>query len=161
MDTQAQTTQPAIERGQTIPDFTLSAHNGETVSSRSYYIHRNLVIALLPDRIGPEWESWLERLSAARGQVDTADAQFLVIASDAVSGIQDFAERSATRSLKVLIDQRGDIRQKLGADEHAGQLLITDRYGVVFQSAAGQATDKAIDPPEIPGWVEFIYCRCS
>jgi peroxiredoxin len=161
MTAQDTSVQSSIQRGQTIPDFTLPDHTGETVSSRSYYIHRNLVVALLPEDVDAQWGSWLEGVAKARAAVEPTDAQFLLIAPSMNDTLRDFADRSANRYLRVLVDTDGEITEKFGHDTAYGQLLIADRYGVVFQAGAGNASDEAIAPESIPGWVEFVYCRCS
>jgi peroxiredoxin len=150
-----------LERGQVIPDFTLPDVAGEMVSSRSYYMRRNYIIALLPEQRPSEWEDWLGDLSREATSLDDRDVITLVVLPetwrDSAKG-----KTSDNKQIRWLMDSDGDARRRFGHGPEAGALIITDRYGTVFHSASGtEPTGAAFDPEEIPDWIELIVCRCS
>jgi peroxiredoxin len=150
----------SLERGQVIPDFTLDDIYGETVSSRSFYMRQNLILALLPEEENDEWKEWLTTLSAAVQSIPERDAICLMIFSptwrNTITNLY-----SNGNQIKLLIDQEGKVRNHFGHPGGDGQLIITDRYGVVFHTATGQPSTPGLSAAEVPGWIELIACRCS
>ena len=145
-----------LERGQTIPDFTLPDAHGETVSSRSFYMRRNFVIALLPDGLDEAWSRWLARLQSALRNVPDGDAVCLIVGGDELAEVEP-----GESTCYLLVDRDRTIRSRVGVADEQGQLIITDRYGVIFHVATGYPVSPELAPDEVPGWVEFIACRCS
>ena len=149
-----------LQRGQTIPDFTLLDINGETVSSRSVYMRRNHVVALLPESAEPCWNEWLTLLSAAVHSIPDRDvACFMIFPEGWREEITDLYSNG--NQVKLLIDRDRSVGNRFGHDRSEGTLIIADRYGDIFHIASGGPKTPELDPSEIPDWIEFIACRCS
>lgn len=155
------TTQTTVQRGNVIPDFTLPDSSGERISSRSFYLRRNLVIVFLPDRLSEEWPTWTTQLVESMMSVPVSDAQVFLIApnSNVVAAIEERTAPAA--NISMLVDSDGRIAGRFGYDGDSGLLLVTDRFGVVFHLVTGDPDSDEMAPDAIPGWVEFIACQCS
>jgi hypothetical protein len=147
------TTKPAIKRGDVIPDFTLDSVTGEPVSSRTYYMRRNLALVFVGGGNAGEWRGWLDRLAVQRERIDAENGQALIIAAD--------PHDLESRDFPLLVDRDGAARERFGLNASDGAVFVTDRYGVVFHISLGTPETGLIDAEEIPGWLEFIACRCS
>jgi peroxiredoxin len=152
----------SFQRGQVIPDFTLDDIYGETVSSRVFYMRQNLIIALIPKEASDEWKEWLTTLSAAVQSIPERDAVCLMIFPPewraTISNLY-----SNGNQIKLLIDHEGTVASRFDQSITAGegQLLITDRYGVIFHAATGEPSTPGLSAAEVPEWIELITCRCS
>ncbi len=148
-----------LERGQTFPDFTLEDARGNAVSSRSFYMRRNFVIAVLPNEMDDRWILWLEQLRSAILKIPDADGAVICLAivgsdsADAVTGSDD--------RFRVLADPHGRMRARFVEDSDHGALIVADRYGAVFHIATGGPDQTGMNPDDVPGWIELIACRCS
>jgi hypothetical protein len=151
----------AFERNQIIPDFTLQNVAGETVSSRSYYMHRNYVLALLTDTIDEEWMDWISRLRSTVESIPAADGEVvcLVVAQPGSEAVLE--QIGLTNRFQILIDEKSIAEERFKHDLEQGTLLVTDRYGVVFHSASGEPSSPEMSPEDVPSWIELIACRCS
>jgi peroxiredoxin len=147
-----------LEQGQVFPDFTLPDAQGTPVSSRAYYMRRNMIIVALPDHLDDKWKSWLSELSDAVATIPESDVACLVLIDST-----DSNRPSVQSPVQLLLDDKGSARSRLGSDPAGtdGQIIITNRHGVIYHSATGHPGDPAIDPAGLPGWIEFIACRCS
>lgn len=155
------TTQPTIHRGEVIPDFTLPDSSGDQVSSRGFYLRRNLVIAFLPGRLSEEWRTWVSRLVESMMPVPVSDAQVFLIApnTQVLAAIEE--QTAPAANVTALVDASGRIAERFGYGGDSGLLIVTDRFGVVFHLVTGEPDSDEMNPGAIPGWVEFIACQCS
>lgn len=145
-------------QGQVIPDFTLPDRQGNPVSSRSAYMRRNMIIGVMPVAIDHSWTSWLDSLSNAVAGIPDGDAACFVLAGP------DLADLPAVGSdVNVLNDEDGSVRAKFEIPAMSGQgrLIVTNRYGLIYHTATGSPDDPGMDPADLPGWIEFVACRCS
>jgi peroxiredoxin len=152
---------PTIQRGQVIPDFTLDNAAGSKISSRSYYLRRNLIIVFLPSVLDQHWSDWVNQFVKHLSTVPTEDVQaFLIASSDTVLD-EIGPPTSSVGHIEALADREQKVAKRFGYDGQDGLVFVTDRYGVVFHQASGGPNDKELDPAEIPGWIKFIACQCS
>lgn len=149
-----------LQRGAIIPDFTLENTEGETVSSRSFYMRRNYVIVLLPETIDHQWETWLQQLNQSIEQIPPRDVICLIVALPGTLS-PDAIETLSSPRIQTLIDSSGRARERFDHSPSTGRLLITDQYGVIFHAASGDPETPELDPSDIPNWIELIACRCS
>jgi hypothetical protein len=147
------TTKPTIKRGGVIPDFTLDLAGGGSVSSRSYYMRRNLALVFVGGGNTGEWHGWLDRLAAQRERIDAENGRALIIAAGAAD--------LESGEFPLLLDRDGAVRERFGLNASDGAVFVTDRYGVVFHISLGTPETGLIAAEDIPGWLEFIACRCS
>jgi peroxiredoxin len=155
------TSRQTIGRGEVISDFTLNDATGNPVSSRAFYMRRNLVIAYLPAAHDERWRDWLIKFIGSTSQIAESDAQIFLI-TPVGEHLPKIQTRIAERShITALLDPDRRAANRFGHDPDDGLLLITDRFGTVFHTAAGQPEIEELDPARIPEWIEFIACRCS
>jgi hypothetical protein len=147
-----------LEQGQVFPDFTLPDAQGTPVSSRAYYMRRNMIIVALPDHFDDKWKSWLSDLSEAVSTISESDVACLVLINSTESDLP-----SVEDPVQLLFEKDGSVRSRLDLDPAGteGRIIITNRHGLIYHSATGQSGDPAIEPAGLPGWIEFIACRCS
>jgi hypothetical protein len=145
-------------QGQVVPDFTLPDRNGDLISSRSAYMRRNMIIGILPKVIDDRWINWTESLSNAASRIPNADVACFVLAGPDLSGIP-----AVEPGVHLLNDQDASVRAKFEAQPSSdvGRLIVTNRHGLIYHTATGNPDDPGMDPQELPGWVEFVACRCS
>lgn len=145
-------------QGQVVPDFTLPDRQGNPVSSRSAYMRRNMIIGILPMTIDDRWASWLENLSNAVSRIPDSDSACFVLAGPDLSELPE-----VDPGVNLLNDNDGSVRRKfeIQAASNEGRLIITNRHGLIYHTATGSPDDPGMDPGELPGWVEFVACRCS
>ncbi|MEX2426554.1 MAG: redoxin domain-containing protein [Thermomicrobiaceae bacterium] len=149
-----------LEQGMIFPDFTLDDIHGNTVSSRSFYMRRILVVALVPNSQSSAWSTWLRDLSSSMNSVDEADAVALVILP--AESLPDIAEvDNQDQRVRILVDPEGKARERFKLPPSTGQLIVANQHGVVYHTVTGNPDDPGFEPDEIPGWVEFVACRCS
>jgi hypothetical protein len=152
----------AMQRGATLPDFTLPDAAGNRVSSRNWYMRRNFVIAAPAATPDPRWLTWIDDFVAALPQTPVEDAiGFALLAPEWRAHIAERGGVEHQSQSLLLFDDEGVFRERLGAGDERGALLIADRYGVIFHAAHGAPDDSEMEPSSIPGWIEFIACRCS
>ncbi len=153
----------SLERGGVIPDFTLVNIHGEAISSRSFYMRRNFVIALLPDDVGEPKETWFHQIVESIGTIPARDVICLIITQpDAIPDYSRFSDfKLGGDRVQLLIDTDRTVSRMLEQGSRKGKLLITDRYGVIFHAVSGDPSSPEMDPSEIPSWIELIACRCS
>lgn len=145
-----QTTTPAIpKRGELLPWLSGTDNEGAPRSTRDWYMRRNLAVVFVDadDRHG--WVSaTADVLPAAR-----EEASDVVIVAPPGVDTGDL--------LPVIRDGDGSLAAKCGlraADLPA--IFIIDRWGTVFAASRGE-TAVALEPEDIPGWLEFVACRCT
>lgn len=157
----AQISQLSIRRGEIIPDFTLPNSEGREISTRTFYLRRNLVIAVLPREPTPGWGPWVERFGQAAGQTPSEDAAYLVITPPEMDAALRASLDELPESVYALFDGEDLVGKRIGRTGDEGVLIAADRYGVAFVIETGGPNDEELDPAGIPDWIEFIACQCS
>lgn len=132
-----------------MPWLTGPTPEGATLATRSFYMRRNLALVFTGD--GAVAQDWAAEAASMRPAARAEVGEIVVIAPPGVDvGITP-----------DIVDHDDEVAARVGlsaADLPA--LFITDRYGTIFASNRG---DNAVDirPSDIPGWLEFVACRCS
>jgi peroxiredoxin len=154
------TAKPILRREDVIPDFTLRDAAGTPVSSRSFYMRRNIVVVFVPEGGIESWHDWAERLAEAMMTVPVSDAQAFVITPNegTLSRIHEITK--SAENITALVDPDGRISERFGYGGEQGLLLVTDRFGTVFHAASGDPEAADLDPARVPEWIEFIACQC-
>ncbi|HET9017576.1 MAG TPA: redoxin domain-containing protein [Thermomicrobiaceae bacterium] len=158
-------TMPATPaRGDRIPDFTAPTADGATLRSRDLYLRRNLALAFTH---GPDCAACRELLRGLARQVGAARAQVGQI----VAVVPASPEAAMALALEldlgfpVVADADLAVHRRyglVGPDSDArAALFVADRYGIVFDASVADAAHRVMAPAEVPGWLEFVACRCS
>jgi hypothetical protein len=60
------------------------------------------------------------------------------------------------------VDADGHLALRLGLESgELPALFIADRYRTVFAGNRGASGLAELAPADIPGWLEFVACRCT
>jgi hypothetical protein len=64
--------------------------------------------------------------------------------------------------LPTIVDADGHLALRLGLESRElPALFIADRYRTVFAGNRGASGLAELAPADIPGWLEFVACRCT
>lgn len=136
-------------RGDVFPTIAGRAPDGSRASTRDYYLRRNLAIIVAGD--APQAAEWIARAAQQRDRAQEEVGEILVIAPSGVD----------VAGLPTIIDD-GALALRLGLERlDTPALFIIDRFGTVFATNAGDTATPHLQPEDIPGWLEFIACRCT
>jgi peroxiredoxin len=156
---------PAIpERGKRLPDFTTLDADGRKAGPRDLYMRRNLALVFTH---GPECQQcrrYLRELGRAQRAIEAEAGQAMIVVAGSVQDA--YAVRDGCDlPYPVLADPDGAIHARYGLVDPAGTpragLFVADRYGTIFEPSIADEQHQMLAPEEVPGWLEFIACRCS
>lgn len=158
--TAAAGTTPA--RGQQIPSFSGRTPDGRAVGSRDWYMRRNLALVFTH---GPECvpcRALLRELARQEEAVRAEAGETLAVVPGLPAAVAAMTEGMP---FPVLLDSDGAIHQRFGLVDAKGEpqaaIFAVDRYGTVFESSPADAEHRMLTAADVPGWLEFIACRCS
>jgi hypothetical protein len=137
-------------RGDRMPDLSGLSPSGTQISTRDYYMRRNLAVLFICART--ECADWIAAAAAVRKAAQAEDGDILLV----LDGTTD------TDGLPAIVDADGSLAARCGLGEfdHPA-LFVLDRYGTIFASNRGPNAEPDLRPRDIPNWLEFIACRCS
>jgi hypothetical protein len=139
----------APRRGDTIPYVSGKSIDGGTLNLRDCYMRRNLAIIVTGDT--PATQRWLQEAAEVRSAAQAEAGEIIAVVS----------APAETYGLPTLVDEDGAIMQRLGlAPSDLPALLVIDRFGTLFAANVGPDAEE-LRPADIPGWLEFVACRCS
>ena len=137
-------------RGYTLPVLSGLTPDGGQISTRDYYMRRNLAVIFICAQT--ECADWIAAAAAVRKAAQAENGEILLV----LDGTTD------TGGLPAIIDDDGMLAARCGLGEFdRPALFIIDRYGVIFAANRGEAAEEGLRPRDIPRWLEFIDCRCS
>lgn len=137
-------------RGDQLPDLSGLSPNGGQISTRDYYLRRNLAVLFICAQT--ECADWIAAAAAVREAAHAEAGEILLV----LDGTTD------TEGLPAIIDSDGSLAARCGLGEfdHPA-LFIIDRYGTIFASNKGANAEEGLRPRDIPRWLEFVSCRCT
>lgn len=137
-------------RGNVIPLVTGVSPTGERISLRDFYMRRNMAVVVVDSNdVGRQW------LSLAALQSEAAAREAGVVVAIVPPGVD-------APGVPTIVDPDGRLSSKLGLSPgHLPALFLIDRFGTLFATNVGASATPDLDPDGIPGWLEFIACRCS
>lgn len=138
-----------LRRGDMVPYLRGTTPDGVPLNLRDYYMRRNL--ALLVVRDDAEGRAWLVEAAAVRDAVREEAGEVVAIVPPGMD----------VNGLPALVDDGALLGRLALADAPLPALLLTDRYGTLFASSSGETAEPGLRPRDIPGWHQFISCRCS
>lgn len=155
-------TRPPVERGDRIPDFTAPAAGEGTVSTRRYYLRRNLALVFTHRWPCAACQDYL-RAIAARIEAIRAEAAEVVavLPLGPEVGIGDLA----ALPFPIALADDAEIHERYGLVTDDGRLLaavvIADRTGTVYEVDLADEAHRLLEPEEIRSWLEFVSYECS
>lgn len=151
-------------RGDQLIDFSASNPDGERLSTRDFYMRRNLALAFTH---GPSCDACRKLLRGMARQEAAARAEvgalLAVVPSDRamLARLRDELDLS----FPLAADPDLALHRRYGLVTPDGGALaaifVADRYGTIFETSVADAAHRMLAAEEIPGWLEFIACRCS
>ncbi|HYI14863.1 MAG TPA: hypothetical protein VEX37_05710 [Thermomicrobiales bacterium] len=137
-------------RGDRLPDLSGLSPDGGQISTRDYYMRRNLAIIFICAQT--ECADWIAAAAAVRKAAHAENGEILLV----LDGTTD------TEGLPAIVDDDGMLAARCGLGEFdRPALFIVDRYGTIFAANRGPDAEAGLRPRDIPRWLEFIACRCS
>ena len=153
---------PPIERGDRIPDFTAPAADGETVSTRRYYLRR--ILALVFTHRWP-CAACQDYLRAIAEQIEAIRAEAGEVVAVLPLGPEVALGNLATLPFPVALADDVEIHERYGLAASDGRplagVVIADRTGTVYEVDLADEAHRLLDPEEIRGWLEFVSYECS
>lgn len=142
--------QRAPRRGGLLPRLEGIDLHGHRVSSRDYYMRRNLAVVFTGhDDVSTQW------IDAAAEIADAAAEEAGQVLLVVPRGVDP-------QGLPVIVDADGRCRELFGlGTDDLPALFVADRYGTVFAASHGEEAIPELTPRDIPRWLEFVACRCS
>jgi hypothetical protein len=141
---------PIPARGDRLPDLSGSTPDGGQLTTRDYYMRRNLAVIFIC--AGVECADWIVAAAAVRSAAHAEEGEIVLI----LDGPAD------THGLPAIVDEEGTLAARCGLGEHDHPtMFVTDRYGTIFASNRGPNAEEGLRPRDIPRWLEFIASRCS
>jgi hypothetical protein len=137
-------------RGDRLPDLAGITPDGGHISTRDYYMRRNLAVIFICAQT--ECADWIAAAAAVRTAAQAEHGEILLV----LNGTTD------TAGLPAIIDHDGSLSARCGLSEFdRPALFVVDRYGTIFAANRGPSAEPDMRPRDIPRWLEFIDCRCS
>lgn len=144
-------------RGDRVPGFSGKTPAGEPISLHDFYLRRNLALVFTHDVECGSCRDYLMQLTEQRSAIQAEAADVLAVIPGS-AGIPDLP-------FPTVLDADHEIHRRFGLVDESGQpraaIFLIDRYGIVFESSQANEKHDMLEPDEVPGWLEFIACRCS
>jgi hypothetical protein len=137
-------------RGDLFPTLRGMSPSGRALSTRDYYMRQNLaVVVLANDMTGQEW---LRQAGDLRAAAQAEDGDIVAV----------LPPDMPSWGVPAIVDQDGALATRVGLTaSDLPALFVMDRYGRVFAGNRGNHAIPDLTPANIPGWLEFISCRCT
>ena len=155
-------TRPPIERGDRIPDFTAPAAGEGTVSTRRYYLRRNLALVFTH-----RWPcaACQDYLRAMAQHIEALRAEPAEVVAVVPLGPQVALGGPAGLPFPVALADDAEIHERYGLVTDDGRplagVVIVDRVGTVYEAALAGEAHRLLEPEEIRSWLEFVSYECS
>lgn len=153
---------PLIERGDRIPDFTAPAAGDGTVSTRRYYLRRNLALVFTH-----RWPcaACQDYLWAIGEQIEPVRAEAAEVVAVVPLGPQVALGELTALPFPVALADDAEIHERYGLvtddDRPLAGVVIVDRVGTVYEVGVAGEAHRLLEPEEIRSWLEFVSYECS
>ena len=151
-------------RGDQLPDFTAPGPDGRSHAPRDAYQRRNLVLVFTHGADCAACHAFLQQLATLEEGIAAEAGTVLPIAPGSVTAAPRLRD-DLDLPFPIAADPDLDVYARYGLLDAAATpraaVFIADRYGTVFESSVAEPDHTLIEPDAIPGWLEFIACRCS
>ncbi len=155
-------TRPPVARGDRIPDFTALAAGKGTVSTRRYYLRRNLALVFTH-----QWPCavCLDYLRAIAGRIEAIRAEAAEVVAVLPLGTEVLLGDVAALPFPVAVADNTEIHEWFGLVGNDGSplagVVIADRVGTVYEVELADHAHRLLEPEEIRSWLEFVSYECS
>jgi len=164
MSSSTQTNIAIPTRGDRLSLFTGQTPEGAPLRLRDFYMRRNLALVFSDTPEYAATRDLLRGLAERRPAVQAEAGEALaVISGDPERVRQLVAELSLP--FPVVVDPDNAIHARyglLGADgTPRAAIFLADRFGTIFEASVATDDGQIMAASEVPGWLEFIACRCT
>jgi len=155
-------TRPPVARGDRIPDFTAPRIGDGTVSTRSYYLRRNLALIFTH-----RWPcaACQDYLWAIAGRIEAIRAEAAEVVAVIPLGPEVGVGDLAGLPFPVALADEAEIHERYGLVTDDGRplagVVIADRTGTVYEVDLADEAHRLPEPEEIRSWLEFVSYECS
>ena len=151
-------------RGDQLPQFTGETPIGETIRLRDFYMRCNLAVVFTD---GPDYgatRDLLRGLAERRAAMQAEAGEALAVIFGNPTIVRELVA-SLALPFPIVVDADGAIHRRYGLIDAAGEpraaIFLADRFGTVFEASLASAEHPIMGAADVPGWLEFIACRCS
>jgi len=157
---QTRVTPPA--KGDSLPGFSAQTADGRRLGTRDFYMRRNLALVFTHGPECAECRALLAELGTLEEAVRAEVGQTLAVVPAELDAL---AELATELPFPLIADPDSAIHARYGLLDQRGApmaaIFVADRYGTVFHPSVADAAHDMLPASEVPGWLEFIACRCS
>ncbi|MGA7668770.1 MAG: redoxin domain-containing protein [Nitrolancea sp.] len=144
-------------RGDRLPSFTGTTPTGDPIRLRDFYLRRNLALIFTHGAECGACRDYLTELNERRAAIHAEAAEILAVIPD--------DSDAAPFPFPIALDAGNQIHRRYGLVDADGRpraaIFLVDRYGIVFEVSVASDEHTMLAAEEVPGWLEFIACRCS
>lgn len=164
MTSSSQTRIAIPTRGDRLPLFTGQTPEGAPLRLRDFYMRRNLALVFSDAPDYATTRDLLHGLAERRAAVHAEAGEVLAVISGDVDGVRQFVEE---RSLPfpIVVDPDNAVHARYGLLDATGKpraaIFLADRFGTIFEASVATDDGQIMAASEVPGWLEFIACRCT
>jgi peroxiredoxin len=164
MSSSTQATIAVPTRGDRLPLFSGQTPEGAPLRLRDFYMRRNLALVFsdAPGYTGTR--DLLRGLAERRAAVQAEAGEALAVISGAAEQVRPLVEELSL-PFPVVVDPDNAIHARYGLLDPGGQpraaIFLADRFGTIFEASVATDEGQIMAAAEVPGWLEFIACRCT
>jgi peroxiredoxin len=159
-----QTTTAIPTRGDRLPLFSGQAPDGTPVRLRDFYMRRNLALVFSDRPDYPIIRDLLHGLAERRAAVQAEAGEALAVISGDQEQVRQLVADLAL-PFPIVVDSDNAIHARYGLlaadDTPRAAIFLADRFGTIFEASVATDDGQIMHADEVPGWLEFIACRCT
>lgn len=164
MTSSAPTSTAIPTRGDQLPLFSGQTPEGVPVRLRDFYMRRNLALVFSDAPGYAATRNLMRGLAERRAAVQAEAGEALAVISGDVDGVRQFV-KELSLPFPVVVDPDNAIHARYGLLDADGEpraaIFLADRFGTIFEASVATDEEKIMHAEEVPGWLEFIACRCT
>jgi peroxiredoxin len=151
-------------RGDRLPLFTGQTPEGAPLRLRDFYMRRNLALVFSDEPEYTTIRDLLRGLAERREAVQAEAGETLAVISGDPERVRQFVAELAL-PFPVVVDSDNAIHARYGLldtdDAPRAAIFLADRFGTIFEASVATDDGQIMLASEVPGWLEFIACRCT
>lgn len=164
MTSSAQTSIAIPSRGEQLPLFSGQTPEGAPVRLRDFYMRHNLALVFSDAPDYATTRDLLRGLAERRAAVQAEAGEVLAVIAGDPERVRRFVGELSL-PFPVVVDSDNAIHARyglLGADDTPrAAIFLADRFGTIFEASIATDDGQIMAAGEVPGWLEFIACRCT
>lgn len=164
MISSTQTTVAIPTRGEQLPLFSGQTPERAPLRLCDFYMRRNLALVFSDAPDYAITRDLLRGLAERRADVQAEAGEALAVISGDADGVRQLVA-SLALPFPVVVDPDNAIHARYGLLDATGEpraaIFLVDRFGTIFEASVATDEGQIMAADEVPGWLEFIACRCT